>query len=63
MESRWKASPNGAEDLTAGNKKGVILITYAAVWAELSFQFCTNCSKSIKLYNPKKKFSVTFKAS
>lgn len=47
--------------LTAGNKKGVILITYAAVWAELSLRFCTNCSESIKLFNPKERFPVTFR--
>lgn len=64
---KWKDDErhlsHAAEDLTAENKKGVILITYAAVWAELSLQFCTNCSESIRLYNPNEKLSVTFGAS
>lgn len=63
VERGWNTSPHAVEDLTAGNKKGVIVITYAAMWAELSLQFCTNCSESIKLYNPKEMFSVTFRAS
>lgn len=62
-ERGWNVSAHTKEDLTAGNKKGVILITYSAVWAELFLQFRTNCSESIKLFNPKEKFSVTFRAS
>ena len=57
----WKKDethlPHAVEDLPAGNKTGVILITYAAVWVELSLQFCTNCSESINLFNPEEKFS------
>lgn len=37
----------------------IVIITDAAVWAELFPQLCTNCSESIKLYNLEEKLSLT----